>query len=137
MVGEFSIYSGRSMIFTYFSQDFPMLPLSGQPHQVDHQASELQSLREKNEELSEAVDQYNLQQKVSRTAGRRFFSGRLWVADCFERVSDVLLVVGSISDGFFNGLIFVFGMSLVVVSHGFWWVFLAAGRSREWGQTYA
>lgn len=73
MVGEFSIYSGRSMIFTYFSQDFPMLPLSGQPHQVDHQASELQSLREKNEELSEAVDQYNLQQKVSRTAGRRFF----------------------------------------------------------------
>jgi hypothetical protein len=54
-----------------------MSPLSGQPHQVDHQASELQSLREKNEELSEAVDQYNLQQKVSRTAGRRFFSGRL------------------------------------------------------------
>lgn len=34
---------------------------------VDHQASELQSLREKNEELSEAVDQYNLQQKVSRS----------------------------------------------------------------------
>ena len=114
-----------------------MSPLSGQPHQVDHQASELQSLREKNEELSEAVDQYNLQQKVSRTAGRRFFSGRLWITDCFERVSDVFLVVESISDGFFNSLIFVFGMSLVVVSHGFWWVFLAAGRSREWGQTYA
>jgi len=34
---------------------------------VDHQASELQSLREKNEELSEAVDQYQLQQKVSRS----------------------------------------------------------------------
>ena len=81
---------------------------------------------------------------ISTTCSRRSpgrlgvdFSGRLWVADCFERVSDVLLVVGSISDGFFNGLIFVFGMSLVVVSHGFWWVFLAAGRSREWGQTYA
>ena len=44
--------------------------------QVDHQASELQSLREKNEELSEAVDQYNLQQKVSRTAGPR-------ALDCF------------------------------------------------------
>lgn len=61
------------MMFTFlktpgFSQLCRLRP--GQ-HQVDHQASELQSLREKNEELSEAVDQYNLQQKVSRTAGRR------------------------------------------------------------------
>eukprot|EP00913_Durusdinium_trenchii_P021750 g20436.t1 len=33
---------------------------------VDMQATELQSLRRKNEELSEAMDQYNLEQKVSR-----------------------------------------------------------------------
>ncbi|CAK9064692.1 unnamed protein product [Durusdinium trenchii] len=34
---------------------------------VDMQATELQSLRRKNEELSEAMDQYNLEQKVSRS----------------------------------------------------------------------
>ena len=54
--------------------------------QVDHQASELQSLREKNEELSEAVDQYNLQQKVSRTAGPR-------ALDCFFFVRRLFFVV--------------------------------------------